>query len=792
MITNLKHIFRKKEKAKESVLDFICTIVSCWAMTVAAALIQDAQFTNQIGLIPILWQTLIAVVAVALLTRRWWISIIYFGILVPLFFLAVSFSGDILSFFESFGSFLKWWVGGMQIGSKWYSVEGFYLVHTIINIGLSLLFFTVARVTKRAWTTVLTAVVLIVLNYAYGYTGYNILAVPFYIIGIFPLVAGDKFQNIKLPNVKNYFGVLGKKWMVMLVSTVVAVVISLLSFAVINSTKGSVRNRFCSDVVADVQTAANIYPNEQASLNITLFDLGLVMNSTYIGGDLYTIKPKTIATTNLVRQSLIKMTSYETFNGMNWVSNFDKDYRVNGPWEEEQGTYLSTRLNGNKEFMRQLENIGNRVDVEFTLSQKSNFLPTIGKVMDFKEDNPTINPILFDRQGRLLSQYTIPKNYKYTLDTIVFDTSDEVSVMQMNSILENYNFETDPQYNKNSDFYKIYTQSLGKSDYVTNALKSLKFTSENEYEKAYAICQYFSDKNGFTYTDKPPKFTKGNNIVTKLFQTKKGHCMYYATAMIAMARETGIPSRLAAGYLTIPSGDKLTQKVDESSPYAWVECYLPNVGWVSFNPTPKVTSRPLSSTAGSSGQDGNSPNITVEDLHKTEEQTVAGTHLKWDEVANVPLIVVLSLLGLAIFTGIYNTLYSQSFYELKRVRKRFKTTDKQMEFYYFDILRQYKWLGFRYKKYETLKEITLKATEKFSDNYKNKVFIAIETVEAYIYGEQLLDDTDIENIYEAHRVLENTLKDSNNIFMYVVKRRLLLPIFNVAPKGHRKLSKIKK
>ena len=90
MITNLKNrIFQKKEKQKESVLDFICTILSCWAMTVAAALIQDSQFTNQIGLIPILWQTLVAIVAVALLTRRWWISIIYFGILVPLFFLAV-------------------------------------------------------------------------------------------------------------------------------------------------------------------------------------------------------------------------------------------------------------------------------------------------------------------------------------------------------------------------------------------------------------------------------------------------------------------------------------------------------------------------------------------------------------------------------------------------------------------------------------------------------------------------------------------------------------------------------
>lgn len=793
MITNLKNrIFKKKEKQKESVLDFICTIVSCWAMTVAAALIQDSQFTNQIGLIPILWQTLVAVVAVALLTRRWWISIIYFGILVPLFFLAVSFSGDILSFFESFGGFIKWWVGGMKIGSKWYSAEGFYLVHTIINIGLSLLFFTVARVTKRAWTTVLTAVILIFINYAWGYTGYNILAVPFYIIGIFPLIAGDKFQNIKLPNVKNLFGVLGKKWMVMMISTIVAVAISLLSLVVIDSTQGSVRNRFCSDIVADFQTSANVYPKEQSSLNITLFDLGLVMNSTYIGGDLYDIKPKTIAKTNLVQQSLIKMTSYETFNGMNWVTNFDKDYRFNGPWEDEQDAFISTRLKDNESFMLQLENIGFRVNVEFSMAKKTNFLPTIGKVMDIEEKTSTINPILFDRQGRLLSQYTMPKDYTYSIDTIIFNTTDEVSLIQMGRILNDYAFETDPLYNKSTDFYKVYTQSLGESKYVANALKRLNFTKENEYEKAYAICQYFSEKNGFSYTDKPPTFKKGDNIITKLFETKKGHCMYYATAMIAMTREAGIPSRLAAGYLTIPSRDKVTQDVDASSPYAWVECYLPNVGWVSFNPTPEQTSRPLNSGGGGDSDGGDSPNITVDDLHEKEEQTVAGTHLKWDEIANIPLLVSLGLLVLFVLVIIYNTLYSQKYYELKSVRKHYKTTDKQLEFYYFDILRQYRWLGLRCKKYETLKEVTLRATDKLTEENKQKVFVALEIIEAQFYGKQTPTDANVESIYEARKVLENKLKDRNNKVMYVVKRRLLLPIFNVAPKVYRQFKKIKK
>lgn len=268
--------------------------------------------------------------------------------------------------------------------------------------------------------------------------------------------------------------------------------------------------------------------------------------------------------------------------------------------------------------------------------------------------------------------------------------------------------------------------------------------------------------------------------------------MYYATAMIAMAREAGIPSRLAAGYITIPGGNG-TQKVDASSPYAWVECYLPNVGWVSFNPTPEVKARPLSIGGGADGFDGDSPNVIVEDVRKKEKQNPKKeTLIKWDEKANIPLIIALSLAALLVLALICNTLFSQKFYQLKMVRKRYKTTEKQAEYYYLDILRQYRWLGARYKKYETLKEITNKVCTTFDQDQALKVQKAVEIIEAQLYGEQMPSDGNVEAIAEARMTLESILKDKNNSVMYVIKRRLLLPIFNVAPRVYTKLDKIKK
>ena len=58
----LKRIFTKKEKNKETVLDFLCCVLSCWLISVGASLIVDARYSIQIGIKSILWQTLFAIV----------------------------------------------------------------------------------------------------------------------------------------------------------------------------------------------------------------------------------------------------------------------------------------------------------------------------------------------------------------------------------------------------------------------------------------------------------------------------------------------------------------------------------------------------------------------------------------------------------------------------------------------------------------------------------------------------------------------------------------------------------
>lgn len=79
-----------------------------------------------------------------------------------------------------------------------------------------------------------------------------------------------------------------------------------------------------------------------------------------------------------------------------------------------------------------------------------------------------------------------------------------------------------------------------------------------------------------------------------LFRYRTGHCEYFATAMILMLRSEGIPARLVTGFFGAefnPLEDYYI--VRQSNAHAWVEAYLPEAGWTTFDPTPAV-GRPAS------------------------------------------------------------------------------------------------------------------------------------------------------------------------------------------------------
>ena len=80
-----------------------------------------------------------------------------------------------------------------------------------------------------------------------------------------------------------------------------------------------------------------------------------------------------------------------------------------------------------------------------------------------------------------------------------------------------------------------------------------------------------------------PGSTSTASPIQHILETGRGVCQDYAHVMIAIARSWGIPARYVMGYFydaALAGGES-----EEHSTHAWVECLLPGLGWVGFDPT---------------------------------------------------------------------------------------------------------------------------------------------------------------------------------------------------------------
>lgn len=88
-----------------------------------------------------------------------------------------------------------------------------------------------------------------------------------------------------------------------------------------------------------------------------------------------------------------------------------------------------------------------------------------------------------------------------------------------------------------------------------------------------------------------------------LFRSREGYCEQFAGAMAILAREAGIPSRLAVGF--VPGrrdGDGWSVTAREM--HTWPELWLDGLGWVAFEPTP---GRGPTGEAGGTGEPSPAP-----------------------------------------------------------------------------------------------------------------------------------------------------------------------------------------
>jgi transglutaminase-like putative cysteine protease len=80
--------------------------------------------------------------------------------------------------------------------------------------------------------------------------------------------------------------------------------------------------------------------------------------------------------------------------------------------------------------------------------------------------------------------------------------------------------------------------------------------------------------------------TQVHSPIEQALTVRRGVCQDFAHIMIAIARGWGVPARYVSGYFYHRRQDK--DRSGEDATHAWVEAYLPSLGWVGFDPTNNI------------------------------------------------------------------------------------------------------------------------------------------------------------------------------------------------------------
>jgi len=139
--------------------------------------------------------------------------------------------------------------------------------------------------------------------------------------------------------------------------------------------------------------------------------------------------------------------------------------------------------------------------------------------------------------------------------------------------------------NESREALSAYLEPPPFSDQIRKLNSELVSRKDSPWVTAQNLQNYFH--SDFTYGVAPNTAGSSDFLEEFLLKTKQGHCEYFATAMTLLLRQNNIPARYINGFLV----DEYNRMggyyvVREKDAHAWVEAYIAEKGWVTFDPTP--------------------------------------------------------------------------------------------------------------------------------------------------------------------------------------------------------------
>lgn len=180
--------------------------------------------------------------------------------------------------------------------------------------------------------------------------------------------------------------------------------------------------------------------------------------------------------------------------------------------------------------------------------------------------------------------------HSMTIESPFYLNPSQVYYVTSEKIIFNPNIFRDPPTKISTLYLKQCLQLPYRSARMEELSKKITAGKQSSYQKADAIATYL--RTHYTYDLKYllQKLPPEKDLVEHfLFDTRRGHCEFFASAFVALSRYAGVPARFITGYAPGIYNPLLdAYEVRALDGHAWGEAYIPEVGWVQFEPTPEA------------------------------------------------------------------------------------------------------------------------------------------------------------------------------------------------------------
>lgn len=310
------------------------------------------------------------------------------------------------------------------------------------------------------------------------------------------------------------------------------------------------------------------------------------------------------------------------------------------------------------------------------------------------------------------------------------------------------------------EFYQKYTKlPENLPSRIKQLTEEITAGEKNWFDQAKAVERYFGQSE-YSYDQKNVALPGENDdyVDQFLFETKRGYCDNFSTSMAVMLRTIGIPTRWVKGFTggdfleySKEADNKTVYNITNNHAHSWVEVFLPNQGWVPFEPTKGFANDiriDYGTNESSSNRQYAPPAPALKKPKKETSDDTKQTKKAEEKKVDLDMLwlktklffktnwtwMVLSMAGLIAFIAILYRIRGRWFPYILLLRYRFKQQDETIATAYLILLGQLDRYGLKRKENQTLRNYAQYIDSFFSTKEMTRL---TNQYEQYLYHQRL-------------------------------------------------------